>query len=215
MMTGWPCGLRGIGERPARLDPAALVVRVVHLRRIGEHARLLVEHEGVLVPAVPQREAGLEHLVGAVVAQLARRQLVEAGVLGLEIGRRGHDVPGHAALAHDVERGEPARQVIGRVEAGRERGAEAEMARRRRHHRQHHGRIEEADLPAAPQIGVVAAVVDVVEAEQVGEEAAVELRRLRAAARCTRSGWARGCRRASTSGCRQPPVCCAVGPVFR
>ena len=51
------------------------------------------------------------------------------------------------------------------------------MACHRRHHRQHHGGIEEADLPAAPQVGVVAAFVDVVEAEQIGEEAAVELRR--------------------------------------
>jgi hypothetical protein len=51
------------------------------------------------------------------------------------------------------------------------------MARRRRHHRQHHGRIEEADLPATPEVSVVAAFVDVVEAEQVGEETAVELRR--------------------------------------
>ncbi len=164
-------------ERAAGLDPAALVIGVVHLRGIGEDAGLLVEDEGVVVPAVPEREAGLEHLVGPVVAQLARRQLVEARVARLQIGGRGHHVPGHAALAHHVERGEPPRQVIGRVEAGGERGPQPEMAGRRRHHRQHDGRIEEGDLPAAPHIGVVAVAMDVVEAEQVGEEAAVELRR--------------------------------------
>ncbi len=55
------------------------------------------------------------------------------------------------------------------------------MPRGGRHHGQHDCRIEEADLAAPPDIGVVAAVVDVVEAEQVGEEAAVEFRRFQQA----------------------------------
>ncbi|MEQ9331864.1 hypothetical protein [Thalassobaculum sp.] len=48
------------------------------------------------------------------------------------------------------------------------------MRGRRRHDRQHHGRVEEADLAAAPDIGVEAGAVDVLQPEQVGEEAAVE-----------------------------------------
>ena len=57
----------------------------------------LSQHQRIRVPTVPQREAGFQHLVGAVVALLARRELVQAGVLRLEIGGRGDDVPGHAA----------------------------------------------------------------------------------------------------------------------
>ena len=42
------------------------------------------------------------------------------------------------------------------------------------HDRQHDGRVEEADLSAATDIGIEAAAMDVVEAEQVGEETGVE-----------------------------------------
>src|SRR5260370_37487502 len=51
----------------------------------------------------------------------------------------------------------------------------------RGHDRQDHGGIAKADLPTAPYVGVVAALVDVVEAEQVGEEATVEFRRFQQA----------------------------------
>ncbi len=47
-----------------------------------------------------------------------------------------------------------------------------------RHDRQHNRRVEIADLAAAADIGFKAAAVDIVEAEQIGEEATVEFRRL-------------------------------------
>ena len=163
------------GQRAARLDPAALVIGVVDLGRVGQDPGRLVVDEGVSVPAVPQRETRLQHLVRPVIALLARRQLVHAGVLRLQIGGGGHHVPGHPPLAHHVQRAEPAGEVVGGVEGGGQRSPQAEMPGDGRHHRQHDRGVEEADLPAAADVGVEAAAMHIVQAEQVGEEAAVEL----------------------------------------
>ena len=86
--------------------------------------------------------------------------------------------------------------MIGGVEAGRQRRAQSEMPGDGRHDRQHHGRVEIADLAAAAHIGVETALVQVVEPEQVGEEAAIELRRLEHARDVLVAARDRGCRRA-------------------
>ena len=59
-------------QRAARLDPAPLVIGVMHLRRDRRSTpAALSSTKAPGVPAVPQREAGLQHLVGPVVALLA------------------------------------------------------------------------------------------------------------------------------------------------
>ena len=73
-----------------------------------------------------------------------------------------------------VERGQQARQVIGVMKGGRERGAEPEMPGHARHDRQDRHGIEIGDLPAVVQVGVEAVLVDVGQAQRVGVEAAVE-----------------------------------------
>ena len=55
-------------HRAARPHIGADMVGVADLGRVGEHAALAIEHHGVIVPAIPQGEAGLHHVVGAVVA---------------------------------------------------------------------------------------------------------------------------------------------------
>jgi hypothetical protein len=163
------------GERPARLDPFAGVVDIVDLRRIGKDAALLVDDQRIGLPALPQPEAGLHDLVGAVVAQIARRQLVTAEVARLKVADRRDDVPRHAAPAQHVERAQRAGDLVRVVEGRRHRGAEPDVLRDARHHRQHRQRIEEAHLPAALQDGVEVAPVIVEQAQRVGEEQAVEL----------------------------------------
>ena len=71
--------------------------------------------------------------------------------------------------------------MVGGVEAGGEGGAQADMTGCGSHHGQHDGWIQVADLAAAPDVGVVAAAMQVIQPEQIGEETRVELRRLQRA----------------------------------
>ena len=77
-------------------------------------------------------------------------------------------------MAEMVETAEHAGDLIRVIEGRGVSEAEADMLGDARHHRQQHGRVEQADLPAATHHGVEAAVIEVVEAEDVGEEQAVE-----------------------------------------
>ena len=91
-----------------------------------------VADEGVVRPAVPQSRHHVVELARAAIALAVLHVLVEP-----EIQRRvriggGDDVPAGAAAADVVERGEPARDVIGRVEGGRAGGDEADMLGRLR-----------------------------------------------------------------------------------
>ena len=162
------------GQRAAAADEAAREVGVADLGGVDEDALLPVQDEGVVVPAVPEGGAGLEHLVAAVVALVLRRDAVHAEVAGLEVGGGGHHVPGGAALGHHVERGQGAGEVVGIHEGGREGGAEAEVPRHAGHLRQDHQRVEVADLAAEPEVGVEIAAVDIGQAEGIGEEAGIE-----------------------------------------
>jgi hypothetical protein len=150
-------------QRATRPDPTPAVVGVVHLRGIGQRPGLLVADESVGVPAVPKRKASLEHLIRAVVTLLTRGQFIQPGIPRLEVGRGRHDVPGDAALAHHVQRPEPAREVVSRVEARGQGGAKSQMPGRIRHDRQHDRGVQEADLAAAPHISVEAAAVQVIQ----------------------------------------------------
>ena len=52
----------------ARADMAAFVMGVGDLVGMGEQPGFLVEHQGVRLPAIPQRAAGFDNFVGAVIA---------------------------------------------------------------------------------------------------------------------------------------------------
>ena len=64
--------------------------------------------------------------------------------------------------------------MVGGMEAGGEGGAETKVAGDGGHDGQDDGGIEVRDLAAAADIGVEAALVEIIEAKQVGEEAGVE-----------------------------------------
>ena len=166
-------GARG-GERAAGADPFSFVVDVVDLGGIGEGAGGLVEQQGAVVPTVPQGEAGLEHLVGAVVAGGAARHLVHAEIAGFQRAGGGDHVPGGAAGAEMVERAEHAGDLVRVVEGGGVGEAKADVFGDAGHHGEDDGRVEQADLAAAADHGVEAPIIEVVEAEDVGEEQAVE-----------------------------------------
>ena len=108
-----------------------------------------VADEGVVGPAVPQAGHHVVELARAAVALAVLHVLVEP-----EIERRvriggGDDVPAGAAAADVVERGEPARDVIGRVEGGRAGGDEADMLGTPGQRRQQRERLERRHRVAA------------------------------------------------------------------
>ena len=146
----------------------------MHPRRIGEGAGRLVEQQGARVPGVPQRQAGFDGFLGTVVSRDTIGDRVHAEIARLHVGGRGDDVPGDTPAAQMVERGQHPCQVERMIEAGGQRDAEAEMRGGPRDIGQHHQRIEQVDLPAAPEDGFVAALVGVIDAREVLEEAGVE-----------------------------------------
>ena len=77
-----------------------------------------------------------------------------------------------------VERGQDAGQMIGMVKRRRERSTQPQMPGSARHHWQHDHRVEIGELATVAQIGVEAALIDVGEAQRVGEKTAVKAGRL-------------------------------------
>ena len=95
---------------------------------------------------------------------------------GVEVG--GHDVPGHAAVAEVVDGREPPREGVGCVVGCRGGDAEAEAVGRCRHCRDGVQGVVDGELGGGGDRGVQVrgAFVDVVAAEDVGEEDGVEFR---------------------------------------
>ena len=181
----------------------AVVADVVHLVRVGEDAALAVADHGVVLPgAFPQLVEHLEVLVGVVVAVVVR------GLVGLaHVARRrgqvaGDDVPADAAVGQVVERRHAARERIGVLEAGAGGDAEAEVLGDQRHRRHQQQRVVDRDLGGLADRGLVAGAVDVVGAEHVGDEQAVEAAALEQLGQlgpvgrgpCSAADWSSGCR---------------------
>ena len=73
-------------QRPAHGEEPALVVQHVHLGFIEEPAGLLVEGEGILLPAVPETLHHLDELGGSRVARVVVHVLLAIEILGLGLG---------------------------------------------------------------------------------------------------------------------------------
>ena len=138
-------------ERAAHREIFALVVEHVQLGGIEIDAVLDVADEGVVRPAVPQPGNHVVELARAGVALAMLHVLLEPEVQrGIRVGG-GDDIPAGAAATDVVERGEPARDVVGRVEGGRAGGQEADMLGRHRQCRQQRERLERRHRVAAFQ----------------------------------------------------------------
>ena len=163
------------GERPAGVEVPAAVVEAAHLRRIGEHAARLVEHDRVRLPCLPVREHDFDELVGAIVARVVSGDSVRAEVRGLGVVERGHDVPAGPAAGHVIEGREEPRDVKRLVVRRRAGRAEPEPARRRTHHREDRDRIHlHHPHPVAHRLGEVVAEA-VRHRKAIIEECEVEL----------------------------------------
>ena len=120
--------LRGAGdvEGAVELEEGAAVVDGVLRGRVEVLAGGAVEGEGVVVPAVPELADDVDELAGAAVAVGVGGELGVAEVAGGVVVGGGDDVPGGAAAADVVERGELAGDVVGLGEAGGDGAAEAD-----------------------------------------------------------------------------------------
>ena len=111
------------------------------LLRLGEQARRLVLHDGVVFPAIPMAEHHLHEFVGAIVAQVMLDHLLAAHVLSFAIVERCDHVPGRTPVGHQIERGEQARHMERLVVARRIGRTEAEPLGRHPHDREHGHRV--------------------------------------------------------------------------
>jgi hypothetical protein len=152
VLAGFRCaGLREYGialDRSCRVQRAphgkvlTLVVEHVHLFGREINRGVSVANKGVVVIAVPKPLAYVDELQSPFVGFLALEMSLTVEVVGLGLVLRGHHVPAGAAAAHDVDRGEAARQVEWLVVARRCSGDQADMLRHRGNARQQRGRLE-------------------------------------------------------------------------
>ena len=166
------------GERPARFEALPLVIEPVHLRGIREAAACFVDDQRIVRPGVPMAEHDLHELVGLVVALVMLDDVVAPHVARLDVVEGGDDVPCAAAVAHEIERGEHARDVEGLVIRRRVGHAEAEPLGRHAHG--HHAG-DGVHLHAANAVldGLrIPSAVELRHAEPVVEEGELELSRL-------------------------------------
>lgn len=167
---------RGFGEVVAvDLVEAAAMADAVHLGRIGEHARLAVAaHRAVLPAAFPQLVGHFQVLVGAVVAFVVLDLAGQAHRARRAVEVARHDVPADPAAAQVVERREAPGQQVGRLVGQVHGDAEAEVPGGGGHRRDQHHRVVDGQLDRLAQRQVERLAIDVVDADDIGDEQPVE-----------------------------------------
>ena len=103
------------GERPANLEELPLVLEEMHLRDVEIDAFLLVAEDRAVLPGIPQAGHDIDEFGGPLIARVVLDMRLEAEILRLVLIERGHEIPAGAAVADEVDRGEPARDIIGLV----------------------------------------------------------------------------------------------------
>ncbi|CDN41599.1 Putative uncharacterized protein [Paenibacillus sp. P22] len=93
-------------ERTFDGEELALVIQGMHFVRIEENARLLVAHEGVVLPGIPQAARHLQILRRDAVSLVVIGMLLLAEVGSRALQRRGDNVPARTAVADLVDGGE-------------------------------------------------------------------------------------------------------------
>ncbi len=159
------------------LRRARLVQHAVHREELApmlDRAQLVeideapaggIGQQGVIAPAIPQRLDDLGELGRTAVARGVVGHRLEAVVARrLQVGG-GDDVPARAPAAHQVQRGEAARQVVGFVVAGGGGGDQAQVGSGAGHRGEYHGGFERGDRAGG----------QAVEADRIGQEDRVEL----------------------------------------
>jgi hypothetical protein len=159
------------------LEERALMPDAMDLRGIGEEAARPVPQHGAVFPAafpelVDEFHVFFGDLVARVVARLLRRARdTPRGAVQIA----GDDVPADAPLRQVIERRHAPREGEGRLVGERAGDAEAQVLRHRRHGRDGEQRVIQRDLRGFPQRIVGIAAIDVVHAQNIGQEERIEL----------------------------------------
>ena len=115
-------------QRAFDAEMRALVVQRVQLGGVEVHTAVLVAHDGIVLPAVPQPLDHVDKLAGHRIA-LGMVGVVATGEIGGRAVVRGGDhVPGGPALREQIQRGERAGNVVGLAVGCRGRGCQANVA---------------------------------------------------------------------------------------
>ncbi|MNF81617.1 hypothetical protein D3C84_638970 [compost metagenome] len=158
------------------LEVFADVLDFVDFARITENPTLAIAQDGALFPtAFPQLVANLQVLLGEVVAGVVFGLGFLPEVLRAALQVRGHDVPAGAALGQVIEGRQASGERIRVLKRQRRSQAETQMFGDQRHRRNQLQRIVDRHLRRLTDRRITVAVVDVVDAEHVGDEQSVEL----------------------------------------
>ena len=171
---------RALGRRLAEVKAGdveilSLVSDLMNLGRIRENTPIGVAQDRPFLPAA--LEQLVEHLdifgrnfIAIVVpAQSALSDVLRAA---LQVGR--HDVPADTPLGVMVRGRKPARESVGMLERGRRRDADAEMLGRERNGRRQLQGIVDRNLGCLLQRMKQRLLIDIVVADHIGDEDAVE-----------------------------------------
>ncbi|GJE42416.1 hypothetical protein AEGHOMDF_1588 [Methylobacterium soli] len=142
---------------------------------IREGPRRAVTLHGAVVPAsLPELVEDIEVLFGIVVAPVVRGQAAAALPAMGAVEIAGDDVPADPAPRQVVEGREAPGEGVGRLVVDIDRDAEAQMLGGRRHGGDEQGRLVDGKLHGLPGGHIDAAAVNVVDADDVGDEEPVE-----------------------------------------
>ena len=157
-------------------------------------------------------EHDFHEFVGAVVAQIMLEMLVAPHIVGFAVVHRSDDVPGGAAVGHQIEGGEAARHVERFVIGGRAGRCQPELLGDHAHRGQHHDRIH---LHAADAVfdgvGVIVAVT-VRHRQAIVEERHVEFAGLPGSGRSPDNSPPTSNRRAIPDGATNSAGWCSSAP---
>ena len=153
----------------------ALVHNGMNFGGVGKYAAILVANHRLVFPTMfPKFIDDIQIFVGEVVAIVMGDLLGHAEIARGAIEIAGDDIPADSPVGEMIERRHAARERIGVFVGERKRYAKTEMFRDCRHRGNDEQRIVRRYLNRVSQRGVRRAAVDIVNAEHVGDEYAIE-----------------------------------------
>jgi hypothetical protein len=170
-------------QRSPDAEVAALVVDGVDLREVGVDAVRGVLDDGARLPAAPELPHDVDPLVGAVVAEVVLRLLVEAVVPGCEVGTGGDHVEAESPVREVLQRREQAGRGVRLPEARRDGRHDADPLRRAEQVRHERERVVLRHEPGRREVHLGRAAVGVGHGDAVLDDQQVEPRALERADR--------------------------------
>ncbi len=142
----------------------------------GIEALRPVTHHGIVVPAsLPELVGHLHEFVGPIVAEIMGDLGRQPRATGGAVLEAGDDVPGDAALGEMVERREASGEEVGLLVGEVRRDAEPQVPGYGRHGGYDQHGVIDRQLDGVANRRIRAALIDIVDADHVGEEDTVEL----------------------------------------